>query len=239
MLILSFSEHRHLPWHCEKCHHSPCHTKQLCFLYIHPSIYLYISIANVYHLHIMLFTLFLLNACICPICTFGQRIFASPLESYIIISSSLIQHTFHSPWQMPSPLIYITNSSIHTSYSFKCLFFFHYIRQIINPHLKGLPQPILPYNILHAIKTDLCSSTDARLGYDFKQSTFITFSSCSSSALSSDGIPSSSHKTISLLFIQWVQTRKSFVASSWLAEITAYHSAQQCLDVCSIAMHLS
>lgn len=84
----------------------------------------------------------------------------------------------------------------------------------------------------------LCSSTDARLGYHFKQSTFITFSSCSSSASMLRWIPSSSHKTISLLFIRWVQMRKSFVASSWLAEITAYHSAQQCLAVCSVAMYL-
>lgn len=83
---------------------------------------------------------------------------------------------------MPSPLIYITNSSNHTSYSFKCLFFFHYIRQIIHPHLKGLPQAILSNSILHAIKTHLRFSPDARLGYHFKQSTFTTFSRCSSSA---------------------------------------------------------
>lgn len=130
----------------------------------------------------MLLTLFLLNPPICPISTFGLRIFASLLEPYIVISSSLTEGTFHSPWQKPSPLIYIPNSSNHMSHSFKCLFFFHYIRQIINHHLKGLPQPILPNNILHVIKTDLCSSTDARLGCHFKQSTFITFSSCSSSA---------------------------------------------------------
>lgn len=165
--------------------------------------------------------------------------------SYIVISSSLLRHLFHSPWQMQSPLIYITNSAEKivlfphlTTHHILSNTFFSFIRQIIHLHFKGLPQFKLPYNLLHAIKMHHCSNTDARLGYHFKQSTFIIFSSCSSSAFmlrwNSFKQPQNHLSATHIM-----STRKTFVAGSWLAEITTYHTGQQCLAVCFTSMYLS
>lgn len=128
------------------------------------------------------------------------------------------------------------SSSNHTSHSFKCLFFFHYIRQIIHPHFNGRPQSMLPYFTCY--KTHLCSSTDARLGYHFKLSTFIVVLTCSSPA-SVLRWNSFKRPQNHLTTINTMSTRKSFVAGSWLAEITTYQTSQQCLLVCLISMYLS